>query len=249
MPCSAILLAAGYGTRLYPLTKDRPKALLPLGTGVLLDQTWHALEQLPTIGHRVLVTNHRFAPQFERWRRQRKAGVEIVNDGTTGPARRLGAIPDLLLGWARAPHDDVLVIGTDNLLTWSLKPFLRAAQATRPAATIGTWRVPTRREASLYGVVAMNRRNRITRFLEKPARPMSRAIALCLYYFPAAVKARMKQFLAQGGNGDAPGFFLAWLAQHEPVYAHVATGHWFDIGSHASYHAVLAWKKRTTRSR
>lgn len=245
--CSAILLAAGYGTRLYPLTKDRPKALLPLGQGVLLDQTWEALELLPAIRHRVLVTNHRFAMQFERWRRGRKATVEIVDDGTTGPRRRLGAIPDLLLGWARVPQDDVLVIGTDNVFTWSLKPFLHVAHAKRPSATIGTWRVPTLREASLYGVVATDRRRRITRFLEKPAQAPSTAIALCLYYFPAAVKARMTQFLRQGGNGDAPGFFLSWLVQQEPVYAHVATGQWFDIGSRASYEAVLAWKKRRSR--
>ncbi len=245
--CSAILLAAGYGTRLYPLTKDRPKALLPLGEGVLLDQAWAALRRLPAIARCVLVTNHRFAPQFEQWRRHQEAEVEIVDDGTTGPTRRLGAIPDLLLGWKRAPHDDVLVIGTDNVFTWSLTPFLRVAQAKRPSATIGTGRVPTLRDASLYGVVATDQRGRITQFLEKPAQAPSKAIALCIYYFPATMKARMVQFLRQNGNGDAPGFFLSWLVQQEPVYAHVARGQWFDIGSHASYEAVVAWKQRRSR--
>ncbi len=240
-----VLLAGGYGTRLYPLTLHQPKALLPLGQGVLLDALMEKVRALPSLAKIVLVTNHRFALAFDAWRRHTGARVTLVDNGTATPAQRLGAMRDLQLGWERAPGGDVLVIGTDNLFSWSLGPFVRRAQRHRPAATVATWHVPCLQDASLYGVVQANRRGQIMRFEEKPARPSSRAIALCVYYFPAPMRPRVAQFLSERrGQGDAPGRFVAWLTEQEPVYAAPARGQWFDIGSPDSYRQVLAWTAR-----
>lgn len=240
---SAVLLAAGYGTRLYPLTQDRPKALLPLGGGVILDALAEALAAIPGLSKIVLVTNHRFMKQFEAWRSPHTLSLEVLDDGSTAPENRLGAIRDLIVGAAKIPaSDDLLVLGTDNLFTWSLAEFVGVAKQQRPTSTIAVWRAPSKSEASRLGVVELDRHGRIRRFLEKPRRPPALTVALCVYYFPAALRPRFDAFVAGGGNADAPGYFLEWLVEQEPVYGYVVSGEWFDIGSHEAYdHAVRRW--------
>jgi glucose-1-phosphate thymidylyltransferase len=240
---SAVLLAAGYGTRLYPLTKDCPKALLPLGGGVILDPLMEALAAVPGLSKAVLVTNHRFVKQFQAWQSPRTLNLEVIDDGSTTPENRLGAIRDLIMGAAEIPaSDDLLVLGTDNLFSWSLADFVGFAKQQRPAPTIGAWRVSSNREASQLGVMELDRQGRVRRFLEKPHRPPALTVALCVYYFPAALRPRFEEFVAAGGNADAPGYFLEWLVEREPVYGYVAGGEWFEIGSHEAYdHAVQRW--------
>src|SRR3989338_1705769 len=122
MPGTAILLAAGYATRLYPLTKDRPKALLPLGSGVILDAVLQSMADATDIVKRVLVTNHRFAEQFRTWQAATRAPVEIIDDGTDTAQTRLGAIRDLELARTRGGAvGDLLVLGTDNLFGWPMR--------------------------------------------------------------------------------------------------------------------------------
>ncbi len=240
---SVILLAAGYGTRLYPLTKARPKALLPLGEGVVLDVIFQALAEVPGLSQTVLVTNHRFAPHFEKWRRGRAYRCDLVDDGTSSPETRLGAIRDLLLGWQRLPStDDVVVLGTDNLFTDSLGKMVRVAQTKRPAATIAVHDVESADEARRFGVVQMDGEGRVRRYLEKPAHPPCLTVGLCLYYFPAPCRTNVRAYLEQGGGGDAPGHLLEWLSAREPVYAVMTDGVWFDIGSQDAYHrAARHW--------
>jgi glucose-1-phosphate thymidylyltransferase len=233
---SVILLAAGYGTRLYPLTEDRPKALLPIGPRLMLDWILESVLAIPQLGQIVLVTNGRFAGQFESWRAERHAAVEVVDDRTMTNETRLGAIRDLMLGASRLRQpDDLLALGTDNLFTWPLSEFVQFARRKHPAATIAVRQAPSREEASRCGVVVTDARNRISRCVEKPADPPSDTIALCVYYFPSSMHERFQQFLDAGGNPDAPGFFLEWLVKQEPVYAFMTAGEWFDIGSVASY--------------
>jgi len=264
VPVTAILLAAGYATRLYPLTKDRPKALLPLAGGVLLDAVVASLPQVPGLQHTVLVTNHRFADQFRAWQRERGAAVEILDDGTETVETRLGAIRDLELARAHrgtsvpapsrsdtpsppraergAPGSvagDLLVIGTDNLFDWPIADFVRQAQARAPRASIGLWEAPTRASATQFGVAVLSGDGRITRFVEKSPDPPSTLVALCLYYFPAAMGGRLGEFIRAGGNPDAPGYFLEWLVRQEPVYGLPMRGIWHDIGTLETYEAVV----------
>jgi len=240
---SVILLAAGYGTRLYPLTKDRPKALLDLGDRVILDPMIEGLRAIRRVSRIVLVTNHYFVKAFEAWRQQRRLDLEIVDDGTSTPETRCGAIRDLLLGLARVDAcDDVLVLGTDNLFGWSVSDFVASAKTHAPAPSIAVGTVASEDEAKQYGVVKLDGNGRITQFVEKPAQPPSLTIALCVYYFPASTRGRIHEFVQRGGNVDAPGFFIEWLVKQDATYGVVMQGAWFDIGTPESYHqAVSQW--------
>ena len=263
IPLNAVLLAAGYGTRLYPLTRDCPKALLPLGEAVLLDPMMDNLLAVPGLAKTVLVTNHRFAEGFRQWAAQRRRTLEIIDNGTATPQTRLGAVRDLLLALARVPSDeDVVVLGTDNLFTWSLAEFVEFAMAKRPAAVIALRPAASAEEATRCGVaelaadpstraggpsLGMSPRGlhgRVIRFVEKPAVPPSMTVVLCVYYFPAPLRNRIRQFIQEGGNGDAPGYLIEWLVSREPVHGFMTGGAWFDIGTLETYQlAVQRWQR------
>lgn len=239
MAVAVVLLSAGYATRLYPLTKDTPKALLPLGGRTILDAVLDSVETVPSVSKRVLVTNHRFAGQFQAWRNAGKAGVEVVDDGTETVETRLGAIRDLQLAANLAgPKDDLLVIGTDNLFHWPLGDFVAAARRRAPSPTIALWEAPSRQAATQFGVVVRDRTGRITAFVEKSPEPPSAEVALCVYYFPAAMRGDIQTFLDGGGNADAPGYFIEWLVRRGIVYGEMMPGAWYDIGSLESYQTV-----------
>ena len=239
MAVSAVLLAAGYATRLYPLTKDLPKALLPLGRGVILDEVVRSLDEVPDLRKRILVTNARFADQFQRWADAGPSGVEIVNDGTVSAETRLGAIQDLALARrAAGSGDDLLVVGTDNLFRWSLGEFVRAARRFAPQPSVALWTAPSRAMVTQFGVVVRDAASRITEFAEKSPQPPSSEVALCVYYFPAAMGGQIQRFLTAGGNADAPGYFIQWLARRGPAYGLPMPGAWYDIGTLDAYETV-----------
>ncbi len=244
MAITAIFLAAGYATRLYPLTKDRPKTLLPLGKGVILDEALRAVQGVPGVTQRVLVTNHVFAAQFRAWRRARRANVRILDDGTSTPQTRLGAIRDLDLAWrCSASRSDLLVLGTDNLFTWPLADFVARARRHSPEPSVALWKAPSKAAVSQFGVVTRDRASRLTGFAEKSSHPPSTDVALCVYYFPSAMCGTIRQFLASGGNADAPGYFIQWLARTGTVYGIPMRGMWYDIGTFESYQTVVtAWR-------
>ncbi len=248
MPIIAILLAAGYATRLYPLTKDRPKALLPLGSQTILDAVISSLPDVPELRKTILVTNHCFAEQFREWQSRRATDVHILDDGTQTVETRLGAIRDLELARQHAgPDDDLLVVGTDNLFHWSLADFVVAAQRVRPAPTIGLWEAPSTMAATQFGVVQRDPTSRITAFVEKSPHPPSKDVALCVYYFPAAMCTQMSQFLTKGGQADAPGYFIQWLVQRGTVYGVMMPGAWYDIGTLEAYETVMKeWSHAST---
>jgi glucose-1-phosphate thymidylyltransferase len=246
MAVTAVLLAAGYATRLYPLTKDRPKALLPLGDQVILDEVVAAVRRVPDVRDCILVTNHRFAEQFQQWQLARQAPVTIIDDGTTTAENRLGAIRDLELARrSTGRQDDLLVLGTDNLFRWSLADFVAAARRHQPAPTVALWEAPSKDAATQFGVAVRDASSRITGFVEKSPQPPSREVALCVYHFPAAMCGKMQQFLDEGGNADAPGYFIEWLVRGGEVYGVLMRGAWYDIGTLETYHTVVKEWQRT----
>jgi len=249
MPVTAILLAAGYSTRLYPLTRHRPKALLPLREGAILDTVIASLAGVPRLRRRILVTNHRYAAQFRRWRAQRGTDIDILDDGTDHPDTRLGAVRDLELARTRRKvRDDLLVVGTDNLFSWSMKDFVAGARRHRPWASVALGRASSTRAARQLGVVTRNRVGRLTAFDEKPTRPRSTAVALCVYFFPKPMHAQIRTFLKSGGNPDAPGHFVQWLVRTSTIYGVPMAGSWYDIGTRESYHqACRRWGGRVQR--
>jgi glucose-1-phosphate thymidylyltransferase len=221
----ALILAAGYATRLSPLTDDRPKQLLPVGGRPIVD--W-IVEKIHDAGiedvH--LVTNARFAPQFERW--SETNGVTVHDDGTTTNETRLGAIGDLQFV---ALDDDLLVIAGDNLFDFALAGFVGFwNEREQPASAVAVHDVGTKELARLYGVVAVAEDDRIVEFVEKPADPPSTLIATAAYLYPRAHVRLVDAYLAEGNPPDQPGNLVAWLQRREPVYAYRFPGGWYDIG-------------------
>jgi glucose-1-phosphate thymidylyltransferase len=197
------------------------------------------LPDVPDLRKTILVTNRRFAERFCAWQRASHADVEILDDGTETADTRLGAIRDLALARRETDSgDDLLVIGTDNLFEWPLAEFVAQARRRSPKPSLALWEAPSKASATQFGVVIRNGSGRVTRFVEKSPAPPSTEVALCVYFFPAAMCGDMDTFLESGGNPDAPGYFLEWLVKRGEVYGILLPGAWYDIGSLDSYHTV-----------
>ena len=189
---------------MYPLTHDTPKALLPLGGGgVILDAIVAGLGS--EIAKCLLVTNHKFVDQFRAWRSRRGMTLEILDDGTERPEERLGAIRDLELARVEGRAEgDLLVVGTDNLFKWPLADFVERARAHAPHPGVALWEAPSKAVATQFGVVTVDRTDRIAAFVEKSPQPPSALVAMCVYYFPKPMCSSIRQFLDEQRDTDAP---------------------------------------------
>ncbi|HVH51586.1 MAG TPA: nucleotidyltransferase family protein [Gaiellaceae bacterium] len=224
----AIILAAGYATRLQPLTDSVPKQLLPVGGRPMVD--WILEKLRATEADEIhLVTNARFAADFERW-----AGgteVRVHDDGTSSNADRLGAIGDIHFVQERAGlDDDLLVIAGDNLFDFALTEFVAYWRAKAPGSCIAVYDVGDLELAKLYGVVEVDEDERVIGFVEKPAAPASTLAATATYLYTREHAALIPQYLDDGNPPDQPGNFVAWLYTRAPVYAHRFAGDWHDVG-------------------
>lgn len=236
----AVILAAGYATRLYPLTRDRPKALLEVGGRTILDHLVTQLDEISAVAGVVLVTNQRFTGQFEAWRAQRSGGkpVIVLDDGTHSNETRLGALGDLHLAIQKTtPDDDLLVAAADNLLGFRLADLVASFESRR-VAHLCVHRVDDLARLRRTGVVVLDEDDRVREFAEKPTEPRSHWAAPPLYVFPRGSGTRLDRYLAEGGSPDAPGHFIAWLCQREPVQAFRTVGPVLDVGTPASLAAA-----------
>jgi len=238
---NAVLLAAGYGTRLYPLTKDRPKPLLPVGGRPILDHLVDRLEGAAEITRMVLVSNARFLPAFERWAQQRvlRKPLSLVSDGSTDNDNRLGAVRDMQLALDAADMADepAYVLATDNLPRFDMLEIVALAHEKGGSAVFA---VPVRDPESLrrMGVAELGQDGRVVGFQEKPAEPRGRHRVPPFYAYTPEAVASVRRFLDEGNDPDAPGHFLAWLVGREPVYAQPAEAGTYDIGTLESYRRV-----------
>jgi glucose-1-phosphate thymidylyltransferase len=238
---NAILLAAGYATRLYPLTKDRPKPLLPVGGLPILDYLVERLDGAEPIDRMVLVTNDRFAGDFEAWAAEVDVDtpLQIVNDGTTSNEDRLGAVGDVNVAVERAglSGEAAYVLATDNLPKFDLLEIVRLSQE-KDASAVFALPVPDRSELTRMGVADVDAEGRIVSFEEKPEQPKGEYRVPPFYCYTADMVDAVPQYLSAGRNPDAPGHFLAWVVQQGPVYAaRPGVGTW-DIGTLESYRKV-----------
>ena len=228
-----VLLAAGYGTRLRPLTDDRPKQLLPLGGRPMLDWVLDRIREVDEIDGVDLVTNSRFVPDFERWAVERQ--VVVHDDGTTSNDDRLGAVGDLRLVIERAglAGEDLLVQG-DDLFEFSVPEYVSWWRSKpQPASAAPLYDLGDLELATHYGIASVDEADRIVRVIEKPSDPASTLAATLTYLLPAGHGELVERYLKEGQNPDNAGSFLAWLAQGERVYGYRISGHWYDIGNHA----------------
>ena len=234
----AIVLAAGYATRLYPLTKDRPKPLLDIGGKPVLEYILAHLEKIQTLDTLFIVANHKFYPHFEAWQSKCRSPKEILllDDGSTCEDDRLGAIGDIRFCIEKQKiREDLLVVAGDNLFDSDLRPFVQSAQKKSPFSSMMLYDVKDLVLARNYGIVALDAERRIISFEEKPKTPRSTLSAMGVYYFPKEVFGKIETYLKGGSPQDAPGFFIRWIYQKEAVYGYPCEGTWYDIGDLDSY--------------
>jgi glucose-1-phosphate thymidylyltransferase len=230
----AIVLGAGYATRLRPLTDSIPKMLLPLAGRPMLDYLIDRIEAVEEVDEIHVVTNARFAGDFGRWAGQRSGvrAVAVWNDGTTSNEDRLGAIGDIrfTIDEAGLEGADLLVVAGDNLIEYSLEDFVRFWREKDDGAAIAVHRVADPELIKQYGVVELDEDDRVVSLEEKPSEPRSDLAATAAYLYPAEHAARIGPYLDAGNPPDAPGNFVVWLYRHAPVYGYRFEGEWMDIG-------------------
>jgi glucose-1-phosphate thymidylyltransferase len=231
-----VILAAGYATRLYPLTLTQPKPLLLVAGKPMIEYVLDNLAPIDGIDRVYVVTNAKFAGQFQKWAdgyhaAHAKLDFTIVNDGSTDDTNKLGAIGDLNLVITKENvNDDMIVVAGDNLFSESLGAFGRFCRE-KNAPVLGVYDVESVDQAKKYGVVDLDHDGRIARFEEKPKQPASTLIGIALYYYPKAVVPLIRQYIADGNNPDQPGRLVQWLYPRQPVFTWTVPGIWYDIGS------------------
>ena len=226
-----IILAAGYATRLYPLTENFPKPLLPVGGKPILD--WLVEDIKDEVDTITVVTNHKFAINFYSWAKD-IPNLAVFDDGTSTNETRLGAVKDIELA---ACDVDTLVMAGDNVLDFSLVPFIRFALEKKTSCVMCH---EEKRLESLQrtAVITTDEHDLITSYEEKPKEPKGHLAVPPFYFYRAEDIARIGEALAAGCNPDAPGSFAAWLSKKVPMHAYRMPGSRHDIGDMKSYEAV-----------
>lgn len=234
-----LILAAGYATRLYPLTENQPKPLLPVAGKPMIEYVLDNIAPIGGIDRVYVVTNAKFAGHFQKWAdnyRETKAKLDftIVNDGSTDDSNKLGAIGDLHLVITKENvNDDLIVVAGDNLFSQSVEGFGKVCRE-KNAPVLAVYDVGSLEEIKKYNSISMDDSGKITFFEEKPKAPTSTLTGIALYYYPKATLPLIKQYIAEGNNPDQPGRLIQWLYPRVPVYTWTVPGLWFDIGSKES---------------
>ena len=231
-----LILAAGYATRLYPLTLTKPKPLLDVAGRPMIEHVLDHIAPIPGIDRVYVVTNDKFAAPFQQWAdgyraTKSKLNFTIINDGSTDDTNKLGAIGDLNLVLEREQvDDDVIVVAGDNLFSESIEAFGKFCRE-KNAPVLGVYDVGDLEAIKKYNAITVDDGGRITYFEEKPKMPQSTLTGIALYFYPRATLPLIRQYVAEGNNPDQPGRLVQWLYPRTPFYTWRVPGLWFDIGS------------------
>ena len=234
-----ILLAAGYATRLYPLTLNQPKPLLDVAGRPVIEFILDMIEPLKEVDEVFIVTNQKFYTHFEKWNNGFKSSkkIVIVNDGTLNNEDRLGATGDIeFVIKEKNIKDDLLILAGDNIFRTDLRDFINFSISKRPSVSIGLYDVENLELAKKYGIVMLSDDKKVLEFKEKSALPKSTLAAMCLYFFSKEKLTVIGEYLKNPSSKDAPGFFLEWLSKNDIIFGYVFKNEkWFDIGDKDSY--------------
>lgn len=234
----ALILAAGYAVRLWPLTANNPKPLLEIGKRKIIDRILDKVAAVKGVESIYIITNDKFFKNFGDWLKgsgcRRK--VSLVNDGSTSNETRLGAIKDLDFA-IKTEHidEDLLVVAGDNLFDFDLNEFFSFASARPDGVSVALRDIKDYESAKKFGVVKTDEDKRIIDFEEKPEYPKTTLISTGIYYFPKAKLSSVKEYLKVSERKDAPGYYISWLSKTGKVYGFVFSEDWYDIGDIESY--------------
>ena len=233
-----VILAAGYATRLRPLTDNFPKPLLKVGGKAILDWLVEDIAGSPEVDGFVVISNHRFASMFEEWAAGRPECITVVDDGTSTNETRLGAVKDMMFAVDSLGLDeDLLVIAGDNLLDFSLLRFIEYSK-DKSTSCVMRYFEPSRSRIRKCGVLEVDEDGLVLGMEEKPAEPKSNWCCPPFYYYTREDAALIPEAIASGCGTDAPGSLVAWMCSRVPVHAMEMPGRRYDIGSLESYKAV-----------
>ncbi|WP_306056520.1 NDP-sugar synthase [Natronococcus wangiae] len=237
----AVVLAGGYATRMWPITKHRPKMFLPIGDATVIDRIFEELEADGRIDEVYVSTNKRFASDFEAHLADSEFDKPTLSvEETTEEDDKFGVVGALAqLIDRESVDDDLLIVAGDNLMSFDVSDFLDYFQ-DHDAPTLAAYDVGSREKAKSYGLVDLEG-DRVVDFQEKPDDPKSTLVSIACYAFPRDALSLLSTYLGDGNNPDEPGWFVQWLQNREPTYAYTFEGAWFDIGTPESYLDAVAW--------
>lgn len=230
-----LILAAGYATRMYPLTENFPKPLLKVQGRTILDWLIEDIDSLGVVDEYVVISNHKFAHHFDNWAKDRPQNITVVDDGTESNETRLGAVRDIQFAIDSCNLDgDMLVIAGDNLLNFSLTKFMKYA-LEKKTSCIMRYYEGVKEKLSRSGVATIDENDKILDMEEKPAEPKSNWCCPPFYYYTREDARLVKKGIEAGCGVDAPGSYIAWLCKQTVVHAMEMPGSRYDIGNLESY--------------
>lgn len=234
-----IILAAGYATRLYPLTENMPKPLLEVAGESILDRICDKVEKVSEVNEIIIVSNHKFIDQFEDWAINYKGKkVTVLDDGTTSNENRMGAVRDILFAIDQlAIDEDIMVLAGDNLFDFNLDEFV-AFYDEKKTDCITTHIIDDLDRIKRTGVAVLDDNFKVLSFEEKPELPKSNHAVPPFYIYRKNTLPLIKSFVEDGNNGDAPGMLISWLLKKVMIHAYTFDGNRYDIGTLASYNEV-----------
>lgn len=242
-----LILAAGYATRLYPLTENFPKPLLKVGDKTILDWLLDDIELSDEIDEYVVISNHKYAHHFDDWAKTKPYKITVVDDGTSTNETRLGAVKDVQFAIEKLKLDsDLLVIAGDNLLDFSLNSFIDYAKA-KQTSCIMRYYEPNDEKLKKCGVVTIDENDLILNMTEKSPTPATHWCCPPFYYYTREDSRRVADGIAAGCGTDAPGSYIAWLCTVTPVHAMEMPGSRYDIGNLQSYETAKQSYKGITK--
>jgi glucose-1-phosphate thymidylyltransferase len=233
-----LILAAGYATRLYPLTENFPKPLLPVQDKPILDWLIDDMDTLGEIDEYVVISNHKFAHHFDAWAKTKTQKVTVVDDGTSSNETRLGAVKDIQYAIDKLGlNDDMLVIAGDNLLDFSLTKFIQYAKEKNTSCIMRFYE-PSEKKLVKCGVVTIDENDKILEMTEKSPTPATHWCCPPFYYYTKEDAKLVQKGIDSGCGVDAPGSYIAWLCKQTTVHAMEMPGKRYDIGNLESYENV-----------
>ena len=242
-----LILAAGYATRLYPLTENFPKPLLKVGNKTILDWLVDDIHTIKKVDEYVVISNHKFANHFEDWAKTKNMKITIVDDGTSTNETRLGAVKDIQFAIEQLNiDDDCLVIAGDNVLDFSLTKFI-SYTLEKQSSCVMRYYEPDMKKLTKTGVLSVMNDDLVTDMVEKPEKPQSHWCCPPFYFYAKEDTRRIQAAIDDGCGTDAPGSFIAWLCKHTKVHAMEMPGSRYDIGNLESYESVQKSYKGITK--